>query len=212
MKRRHLLAAGIGALAAPAIARADAKYPDRTIRLIVPFPAGGATDIVGRMFADKLTHQLGQTVIVDNKGGAAGSDRNRSGCRGRRTCDCELRCQRVRYAADDPQAQRAVTLRERAVHITYAAELERESLQQGDVLLRTASIDALLKEIHPHYTKEDYRYLMVLTQTCDLVRRLGSAEGKRCKARYISVAAVRPLERVIAREWICFVDHRSVEA
>ena len=73
MKRRHLLAAGIGALAAPAIARADAKYPDRTIRLIVPFPAGGATDVVGRMFADKLTRQLGQTVIVDNKGGAAGS-------------------------------------------------------------------------------------------------------------------------------------------
>jgi len=73
MKRRHLLAAGIGALAAPAIARAEAKYPDRTIRLIVPFPAGGATDVVGRMFADKLTHQLGQTVIVENKGGAAGS-------------------------------------------------------------------------------------------------------------------------------------------
>src|SRR5437899_12352760 len=77
MKRRHLLAAGVGALAAPvtvpAIGRADAKYPDRTIRLVVPFPAGGATDIVGRMFADKLTQQLGQTVIIDNKGGAAGS-------------------------------------------------------------------------------------------------------------------------------------------
>jgi tripartite-type tricarboxylate transporter receptor subunit TctC len=73
MKRRHLLAAGIGALAAPAIVRADARYPDRTIRLVVPFPAGGATDVVGRMFADKLTHQLGQTVIVDNKSGAAGA-------------------------------------------------------------------------------------------------------------------------------------------
>ena len=73
MKRRHLLAAGIGALAAPAIARADARYPDRTIRLIVPFPAGGATDVMGRMFADKLTNQLGQTVIVDNKSGAAGA-------------------------------------------------------------------------------------------------------------------------------------------
>jgi tripartite-type tricarboxylate transporter receptor subunit TctC len=73
MNRRHLLAAGLGALAAPATARADAKFPDRTIRLIVPFPAGGATDVVGRMFADKLTQQLGQTVIVDNKSGAAGS-------------------------------------------------------------------------------------------------------------------------------------------
>jgi tripartite-type tricarboxylate transporter receptor subunit TctC len=34
------------------LSRADAKYPDRTIRLVVPFPAGGATDVVGRMFAD----------------------------------------------------------------------------------------------------------------------------------------------------------------
>jgi tripartite-type tricarboxylate transporter receptor subunit TctC len=73
MKRRHLLAAGIGALAAPAVARANAKFPDRTLRLVVPFPAGGATDVVGRMFADKLTQQLGQTVFVDNKSGAAGS-------------------------------------------------------------------------------------------------------------------------------------------
>ena len=73
MKRRHLLAAGIGALAAPAIARANTKYPDRTIRLVVPFPAGGATDIVGRMFAEKLTRQIGQTVIVENKSGAAGA-------------------------------------------------------------------------------------------------------------------------------------------
>lgn len=73
MKRRHLLAAGIGALAAPSLVRANTKFPDRPIRLIVPFPAGGATDVVGRMFADKLTHILGQTVIVDNKSGAAGS-------------------------------------------------------------------------------------------------------------------------------------------
>ena len=73
MKRRQLLAGSIGALAAPAVVRADAKYPDHTIRLIVPFPAGGATDVAGRMFADKLTQQLGQTVIVDNKGGASGS-------------------------------------------------------------------------------------------------------------------------------------------
>ncbi|HYD08151.1 MAG TPA: tripartite tricarboxylate transporter substrate binding protein [Reyranella sp.] len=73
MHRRQLLAAGIGALAAPAVARANTKYPDRTIRLVVSFPAGGATDIVGRMFADKLTQLLGQTVIVDNKSGAAGS-------------------------------------------------------------------------------------------------------------------------------------------
>lgn len=73
MKRRHLLAAGLGTLAAPALVRADARYPDRTIRLVIPFAPAGPTDIIGRMAAEKLTPLLGQTVIVDNKAGAAGS-------------------------------------------------------------------------------------------------------------------------------------------
>ena len=73
MKRRHLLAAGLGTLAAPTLARADAKYPDRTIRLVIPFAPAGPTDIIGRMAAEKLTPLLGQTMIVDNKAGAAGS-------------------------------------------------------------------------------------------------------------------------------------------
>lgn len=73
MKRRHLLAAGLGTLAAPTLARADAKYPERTIRLVIPFAPAGPTDIIGRMAAEKLTPLLGQTMIVDNKAGAAGS-------------------------------------------------------------------------------------------------------------------------------------------
>lgn len=73
MKRRHLLAAGLGTLAAPALARADAKYPERTVRLVIPFAPAGPTDIIGRMAGEKLTPLLGQTVIVDNKAGAAGS-------------------------------------------------------------------------------------------------------------------------------------------
>jgi tripartite-type tricarboxylate transporter receptor subunit TctC len=73
MKRRHLLAAGLGTLAAPTLARADAKYPERTIRLVIPFAPAGPTDISGRMAAEKLTPLLGQTMIVDNKAGAAGS-------------------------------------------------------------------------------------------------------------------------------------------
>jgi tripartite-type tricarboxylate transporter receptor subunit TctC len=73
MKRRHLLAAGAAALAIPAGARAEAKYPERTVRLVVPFAPAGPTDIIGRMVAEKMTPMLGQTMIVDNKAGAAGS-------------------------------------------------------------------------------------------------------------------------------------------
>ena len=48
-------------------------YPSKPIRFIVPYPPGGNTDIVGRTFAQKLSERLGQPVVVDNRGGAAGS-------------------------------------------------------------------------------------------------------------------------------------------
>jgi len=73
MKRRHLLAASAGLLAAPGLARGQAKYPDHPIRLVIPFPPAGPTDIIGRMTAERLTAMLGQNVVVDNKTGAAGS-------------------------------------------------------------------------------------------------------------------------------------------
>ena len=49
---------------------ARAEYPERPIRMIVPFPPGGVTDVVARLIAEKLTADLGQQVIVDNKAGA----------------------------------------------------------------------------------------------------------------------------------------------
>jgi len=73
MKRRHLLAAGFGTLAAPAIVRAQAKYPDHPIRLVIPFAPAGPTDIIGRKVAEKMSGIMGQNWVVDNKAGAAGS-------------------------------------------------------------------------------------------------------------------------------------------
>ena len=52
---------------------AAAAYPDKPIRLIVPYPPGGATDVIGRVMAQRLSGVLGQNVIVDNRGGAGGN-------------------------------------------------------------------------------------------------------------------------------------------
>ncbi|WP_245185983.1 Bug family tripartite tricarboxylate transporter substrate binding protein [Falsiroseomonas frigidaquae] len=71
--RRHVLAS-IGLLAAPAIARAQSGWPDRPIRLIVPFGAGGAIDTLSRTVAAKFPEVTGgQTLVVENRPGAGGT-------------------------------------------------------------------------------------------------------------------------------------------
>lgn len=76
MKRRYFLAgAGMAAasLAAPGILRAQSKWPEKPVRLILPYAPGGATDLIGRPWADKLTQAFGQQFVVENRGGASGT-------------------------------------------------------------------------------------------------------------------------------------------
>lgn len=69
--RRLLVAAALFVM--PAAAHAAESYPSRPIRMIVPFPAGGATDVLARIVSPKLSARLGQNVIVDNRSGASGN-------------------------------------------------------------------------------------------------------------------------------------------
>jgi tripartite-type tricarboxylate transporter receptor subunit TctC len=72
MNRRDVLAAGVASLSAATFApRATLAYPDRAIRLIVPFSPGGATDVVGRLWAERMKPLLG-TVVTENRGGGGG--------------------------------------------------------------------------------------------------------------------------------------------
>lgn len=81
-------------------------------------------------------------------------------------------------------------------HFTYVEELSKEDLRQGDLLRRSNELDEVLGLIHPHYLKPDYLYFIVLTQSCDLVRR----NDKSCKAKYINLAAVRPFSLALQRK------------
>ena len=67
---RRVLLGAAAALAAPAALRAQPRFPDRPITVLVPFPPGGATDVQMRAFAEAATRAFGQTVIVENKPGA----------------------------------------------------------------------------------------------------------------------------------------------
>jgi tripartite-type tricarboxylate transporter receptor subunit TctC len=64
------LVAGFGLQAAPAAAQ---DYPSRPITLVVPFPPGGSTTIVARIVADKMSEAVGQSIVIDNRGGAGGT-------------------------------------------------------------------------------------------------------------------------------------------
>src|SRR4051794_35586009 len=74
MTRLLSIALAMLMLAGAAVAQTgDARWPDRPIRLVVPFPAGSSTDIVARIIAQKLGQRLGQQIVVENRAGASGN-------------------------------------------------------------------------------------------------------------------------------------------
>jgi tripartite-type tricarboxylate transporter receptor subunit TctC len=74
--RRHALKRAAGALALPLVAKAAGAadaWPTRPVHVIIPYPPGGGADTVGRIFFAKLSETLGQSFVIDNRGGAGGT-------------------------------------------------------------------------------------------------------------------------------------------
>jgi tripartite-type tricarboxylate transporter receptor subunit TctC len=70
VSRRGFLGGGAALLAAPALGQ---SFPSRPVRLVIPFPAGGPTDVYARFYADRMSRELGQPVVTENRGGAGGA-------------------------------------------------------------------------------------------------------------------------------------------
>jgi tripartite-type tricarboxylate transporter receptor subunit TctC len=73
ISRRSAFTLAGAALAAPAIGRADTALPDKTLRILIGFPAGGGSDVMARFIAEALKQRTGRNVIIENKTGASGT-------------------------------------------------------------------------------------------------------------------------------------------
>lgn len=93
---------------------------------------------------------------------------------------------------------------DRNIHFTYKPDPDMETLCQGDVLEITEELSVILEKVHPYFLNEQYKFFVVLSQSCDLVRR----NGKTCKTPYITLAAVRSYSDFLQR---MFLDGKYVE-
>jgi len=81
------------------------------------------------------------------------------------------------------------------MHFTYREHLNSTVLRQGDVIQITDELASVLRTHHPYFTNDQYKYFIVITQSCDLERR----NGNNCNSAYITLAAVRTFDDFINR-------------
>ena len=142
-RRRALGAAAAAALAGPAVLRAQGIWPERPVRIIVPFPPGQAADTVTRLCADELSKRWPQRVVVENRGGGAGAPGLEAGAR----------------AAPDGYTLVAGTSGTLSVNPSVLARVPYDA-ERDFAFITNVAIIPLLLVAHPSFPHRDARSLV----------------------------------------------------
>ena len=137
---------GTLALAGTLVAAAAAAqaYPAKAIRMIVPYPPGGATDVIGRVLAQSLTANLGQQVVVDNRGGAGGN----------------IGAEAVAKAAPDGYTVLMGALTSHSIMATLEKDTIRYNLEQDLAPVAVVGSVPLVWVVHPALPVKDLKQLI----------------------------------------------------
>jgi tripartite-type tricarboxylate transporter receptor subunit TctC len=134
-------------LIAPFAPVAAQSYPVKPVRIVVPFPPGGPTDIVTRLMASKMTEALGQQVVVDNRGGAGGA----------------IGTEQVAKSAPDGYTLVMGTIGGLAVAKSLNSKLGYDTLRDFAPITQSVSVTSVLV-IHPSVPAKNVRELLALAK------------------------------------------------
>ncbi len=134
-------------LIAPLAPVAAQSYPAKPVRIVVPFPPGGPTDIVARLMASKMTEALGQQIVVDNRGGAGGA----------------IGTEQVAKSAPDGYTLVMGTIGGLAVAKSLNPKLGYDTLRDFAPITQSVSVTSVLV-IHPSVPAKNVRELLALAK------------------------------------------------